>query len=317
MGRQLRANLPGVAFHLTARTQGHEPLFCGMESAAARMIRRVARRSAARLVAYAVMPNHLHVVLVQGARPLSDYMQPLLTRVALLARRYRKHEGHVFERRYRASACLDADYFRNAIAYVHLNPVRAGLCREPGEYSFTSHSAYCGAVADVAPGFAASIDHALRIFSHDASAARELREADYVNFLSWRLAMDGYLESGGIPGGPLAPRRPSTAGGNRCWAEDLARRDPNAPGARTETAVVAREDLRRIALLVLREAAPEMGLDALRSGERLRDVVRVRRLVIARALMVGYAPGQIARFLNVSRAAVSRVAVDHRPGARQ
>lgn len=120
MGRQLRPQLPGVPFHVTARVQGRAAWFTGVERPLENRILAAPRRSDATLLAYAVMPNHLHLVVVQGSQPLSQLMQPLLTRIALLVQRRTGREGHIFERRFRASPCLDPDYLRNAIAYVHL-----------------------------------------------------------------------------------------------------------------------------------------------------------------------------------------------------
>lgn len=145
MSRAHRSHSPGVPFHLTARLQGMQPLFTGLEGAVAQLIQQCAERADGELLAYAVMPNHIHIVYVQGTAGLAVYMQPLLTRVAWLMRQRRGVQGHVFERRYRDNACISADHLRNAIAYVHLNPVRAGLCRGVGDYPWTTHFAVCAA----------------------------------------------------------------------------------------------------------------------------------------------------------------------------
>src|SRR5690606_3438891 len=64
MGRRLRSQLPGVPFHVTARVQGHGPLFSGLERVIGARIVAAPRRSDATLLAFAVMPNHLHALLL-------------------------------------------------------------------------------------------------------------------------------------------------------------------------------------------------------------------------------------------------------------
>ena len=83
MGRTRRPHLPGVPFHLVARAQGKAPLFIGLEATVARMVREQVERTGGQLLSYAIMPNHLHIVYVQGVQPLAAFMQPLLRRLAL------------------------------------------------------------------------------------------------------------------------------------------------------------------------------------------------------------------------------------------
>lgn len=148
MGRSRRRNLPGVAFHLTARIQGGTALLKGLEKRSASLIKTWAANSDFCLVAYAIMPNHLHIIAVQGQLPLQRFMQPALSGISQSVIRAHSHRGHVFECRYYDKPCLDAEYLRNAIAYVHLNPVRAGLCSRASDYEWSSHGLYRHESAD-------------------------------------------------------------------------------------------------------------------------------------------------------------------------
>ena len=55
--------------------------------------------------------------------------------------RHRK-VGHVFQGRYRAIVCQKDEYLLELVRYIHLNPVRSGLVREPGRYPYSGHKAY-------------------------------------------------------------------------------------------------------------------------------------------------------------------------------
>src|SRR5688572_25540692 len=123
MGRRKRPYLPGMVFHLTARTQGREKWFdaptmdCICEAMAT-----VQQHTDAKLRAFVIMSNHLHLMLQQGRDPLAAFMQPLLTRVALTVRRRYDVEGHVFGRTYWDCACQDAEYLLTLVNYIHANP---------------------------------------------------------------------------------------------------------------------------------------------------------------------------------------------------
>lgn len=301
MGRKLRSNLPGVPFHLTTRVQGHEPLFIGLEPAIVQMIQRAEAHSDARVIAHAVMPNHLHLVVIQGERPLERLMQPLLRRVALLTSREKKKEGHIFERRFRDSPCLTAEYLRNAIAYVHLNAVRAQISQNADDYPWSSHVALC-ALDTTTPRKQAWLETVLRMFSTKHGQHLDECRARYRAFLNWRLECDRirYDES------PLLlqrPDRPDHLAGDAHWVTSFG-----AACVRVQVAPHYLPDLSHLLRQTLVDNAPEMSPERVRSGEGGRDVVRIRRKVIGVAIASGYRTGAVARYLNISDATVSKVA---------
>ena len=96
------------------------------------------------LYAYVLMPNHFHLLVEVGRVPLSKAMQVLLYRYTRrYNQRYRK-SGHLFQGRYKAILCDRDNYLMELIRYLHLNPVRAGMARDPGRYRWSSHEAYIG-----------------------------------------------------------------------------------------------------------------------------------------------------------------------------
>lgn len=307
MGRTLRPHLPGAPFHLTARIQGREPLLEGLEEAVHLAMLRCAGPAAVRLLAYAVMPNHLHMVAVQGQHPLSWFMHPLLRRTALMVRRLHGGSGHVFERRFFSAACLDADYLRNALTYVHLNPTRAGLCGEPGESRCTSHNHYATGASDgiAFPGAA----EGLTLFAPYPNAEIGACRTSYAEFIAWRIDADARA-AGGLP--PSMAQPPAFHGGDVAWA--VLYGAPSATGAAGAAISGRRQELSEIAQCAIDQLAPGLQLDLLRLGDRTRTTVAVRTTIIARALAVGHQPSAISRYLRVSSTTVSRVAVQERLG---
>lgn len=148
MPRPLRPYFPGATFHLTARTRGGERWFDdATKSFVCECLATVQRRCDARIIAFAVMPNHIHLVLEQGTLPLNHFMQPLLTRIAISVRNKYRLDGHIFGRRYWAHPCLTHEYLRTCVSYVHHNPVRAELCADPAAYAWSSAACYGGGSA--------------------------------------------------------------------------------------------------------------------------------------------------------------------------
>ena len=94
------------------------------------------------LCAYALMPTHVHLLAEARDKPLSGLMQRLQFRYTRNYNiRYRTW-GHLFQGRYKAILCEKDSYLVELSAYIHLNPVRAGLVRGPGEYPWTSYGSY-------------------------------------------------------------------------------------------------------------------------------------------------------------------------------
>ena len=55
---------------------------------------------------------------------------------------YARKVGHVFQGRYKAIVCQKDEYLLELVRYIHLNPVRSGMVREPGRYPYSGHKAY-------------------------------------------------------------------------------------------------------------------------------------------------------------------------------
>ncbi len=94
------------------------------------------------LYAYVLMPTHVHLLVEARDKPLSSLMQRLQFRYTRNYNiRYRTW-GHLFQGRYKAILCEKDSYLMELSAYIHLNPVRAGLVRHPMEYRWTSYGSY-------------------------------------------------------------------------------------------------------------------------------------------------------------------------------
>ncbi len=97
--------------------------------------------------AWALIPNHFHLLLRTGPTPLSKVMCRLMTGYAVTFNRRHKRSGHLFQNRYKSVVCEEDSYLLELIRYLNLNPLRAGLVKDLKEldkYPWTGHSAILG-----------------------------------------------------------------------------------------------------------------------------------------------------------------------------
>jgi REP element-mobilizing transposase RayT len=97
--------------------------------------------------AWALIPNHFHLLLRTGATPLSNVMRRLMTGYAVTFNRRHRRAGHLFQNRYKSVICEEDPYLLELIRYIHLNPLRAGLVndlKELDKYPWSGHSAILG-----------------------------------------------------------------------------------------------------------------------------------------------------------------------------
>jgi hypothetical protein len=102
------------------------------------------------LLAYALMSNHVHLVLEAGAAPLWGWTKSTHSGMAHWLNARHERLGPVFAGRPYAEA-VEAARVPFVVAYVHNNPVRAQLVDWAGDSSWTSHAAYLSAMPAPAP----------------------------------------------------------------------------------------------------------------------------------------------------------------------
>jgi len=99
--------------------------------------------------AWALIPNHFHLLLRTGPVPISTVMRRLLTGYALWYNRKHRRHGHVFQNRFKSILCQEETYFLELVRYIHVNPIRARLVKnldELGRYAYCGHSVLIGKV---------------------------------------------------------------------------------------------------------------------------------------------------------------------------
>jgi putative transposase len=170
MPRPPRLHVPGAHYHVILRGNHREALFGNSQDRCALndIVADVSSRFEIRIHAFCWMSNHLHALLQIADRPLGQVMQRIAARYSRYRHKSLRTTGHLFERRYRAKL-VDVDaYFLALLRYIHLNPVKARIVRDPADYPWSSHRAYLG----TEPIAWLTTTFGLSLFSTDLARAR-------------------------------------------------------------------------------------------------------------------------------------------------
>jgi putative transposase len=150
MSRKPRIHLPGGLYHVISRGNQRQDLFLS-EIDLKRFLSFLSEykiRYSFRLYAYALMKNHIHLLLEVGEISLSKIMQSILFRYTRYFNRRYEKIGHLFQGRYKAILCDKDAYLLELVRYIHLNPVRAKVVTGPEGYPWTGHLGYLGKAKD-------------------------------------------------------------------------------------------------------------------------------------------------------------------------
>ena len=319
MPRQPRLDAPGTLHHVMGRGIERTKIFPTDADRTDFVTRLSALCQQGRLVVYAwaLMPNHFHLLVRTGTRPLAQSMKQLLTGYVVNFNRRHKRYGHLFQNRYKSIVVEEDPYLLELTRYIHLNPLRGGLVqglRDLRGYPWTGHSALLGVV------------------DRDWQETATVLAAFGTSRKSARQRYEEFMREGIAQG-----RRPELVGGGLIrslggWAQVLSLRRKDSPVASDARILVSVEfveallsDAARHEKETLRLARKVVALptlarhltakggvaeEALRSGVRTREVVRARRLFCQLAVRgMGYSGAELARFLGVTTSAVNRLDV--------
>ena len=149
MPRQARIDAPGALQHIIIRGIERKSIFKNDTDRQDFIDRldKLLQDTETACYAWALMTNHVHLLLRTGKAPISTTMRRLLTGYAVsFNHRHRRH-GHLFQNRYKSILCEEEPYLKQLVGYIHLNPFRARIVetiQALETYPFTGHCALMG-----------------------------------------------------------------------------------------------------------------------------------------------------------------------------
>ena len=151
MARLPRLTLPGFAHHVIQRGNNRQAIFesSGDRQFLLNLLGENARKFDVAIHAYVLMDNHFHLLATpQTADGLPQMMQAVGRRYVRLFNDSRGRTGTLWEGRYKSTLIQTDRYLLACMAYVDLNPVRAGMCAAPDAFAWSSHGHYAGLRVD-------------------------------------------------------------------------------------------------------------------------------------------------------------------------
>ena len=172
MARPLRLELPGALYHVTARGNERRAIFLANTDADRNTFLAVLAGAGERFCwichGYCLMTNHYHLLIETPEANLSKGMRQLNGVYTQYVNRAYGRVGHLFQGRFRGVLVEKDSYLLELARYIVLNPVRAGMARQPQDWAWSSYRATAGLVQ--APAFLTT-DGVLGAFGADRQEA--------------------------------------------------------------------------------------------------------------------------------------------------
>jgi REP element-mobilizing transposase RayT len=141
VSRPLRDDFPGAFQHVFARGNRKQPIFLDEHDYLLylALLGGVIVAKQWRVLAYCLMPNHVHLLIETPEGQLAAGMQLLHGLYARLFNDRHGHVGHLFQGRYGSKLVRDDVQLRAVVRYIALNPVEAELTQDPADWRWNSY----------------------------------------------------------------------------------------------------------------------------------------------------------------------------------
>jgi REP element-mobilizing transposase RayT len=176
MPRGPRPQCPGLTYHVFARGIRACPIYADDidRHNYLLLLRRVVLARDWVCHAYCQMTNHYHLLVRTPEPNIAAGMQDLNSRYAEYFNRRHGYCGHLFQARYGSVVIKSDEHFLVEFRYVVRNPVRAGMCRRPDDWPWSSYRFTIGRAQK--PDFLA-VEPVLDLFATNRHTARQRLQA--------------------------------------------------------------------------------------------------------------------------------------------
>jgi putative transposase len=149
MPRQARIDAPGALHHIIARGIERRKIFDDDQDRKSFIERLgvILEQTGTECYAWALIPNHFHLLLRTGSAPIATVMRRLLTGHAISFNHRHRRSGHLFQNRYKSILCQEDVYQMELVRYINLNPLRAKLVADMDaldKYPYCGHAVVMG-----------------------------------------------------------------------------------------------------------------------------------------------------------------------------
>lgn len=140
MARRPRVIVPGLAHHVTQAGNNRQEVFNYNDDRRLylQLLARYAQRYEVHILAYCLMPDHVHLVVVpERDFSLACLMGRTNTEYTMAWNRVERRSGHLWHGRFR-SCPVETALLQSVLRYVERGPVRAGMEQHAWDYPWSS-----------------------------------------------------------------------------------------------------------------------------------------------------------------------------------
>ena len=180
MARPLRIQYPNAFYHVMNRGNNRGRIFYGDKDMDLflKVLSNTTKSFGINVLAYCLMHNHYHLLIQTPRGNLSKAMQYIGGAYTTKLNASRRRDGHLFRGRYKSILVEEEEYLRNLIRYIHLNPIKAKLAKDPYSWSYSSHKQLLDSFSKKEVNQSTiSIDYVKQLFSNDAKTYVEFHQA--------------------------------------------------------------------------------------------------------------------------------------------
>lgn len=144
MPRQARKKSQTGIYHIMLRGINGQQIFVDSEDYEKflEILKECKAISEFEIFAYCLMGNHIHLLLKEVKEPVEQMMKRIATRFVYWYNIKYQRVGHLFQDRFKSEPVEKDEYFLTVIRYIHQNPVKSGICKNPQDYTFSSYNEY-------------------------------------------------------------------------------------------------------------------------------------------------------------------------------
>ena len=144
MSRPKRIWYQGACYHVMGRGNRRSAIFKTHEDYMLflMLLRQAQEKYPFLLHTYCLMTNHFHLEVTTKTDPIWKVMHAVMNNYARNFNQKNGHVGHLFDSRYTSCLIENEVYFLEVSRYIHLNPVKAAMVREPLTYRYSSYRDY-------------------------------------------------------------------------------------------------------------------------------------------------------------------------------
>lgn len=137
-------DLPNSFYHVLSRGNERRKIFYDTRDYKKflEILGKTTERFKIEIHAYVLMPNHYHLLLRTNDANLSKAIQWLNVSYTVWFNKKHTRIGHLFQGRFKSFIVENEKYFITLCLYAHGNPFRAGIVKDPADYTWSSYPGY-------------------------------------------------------------------------------------------------------------------------------------------------------------------------------